>query len=192
MINNLTILLKEERVKKLYILFTFVLALSVTAPAVAQDLGLKGIAPKVGLVLPEDPWNAGLFLGASADMGEITDNITLNPFVAYWNSGYDAFGADISLSNIQLGADVHYIFPDIEGLYAGGGLSLNIISFNYPDEYNVFGDASTSDTEIGIGLKGGYMMEISDLLGFAEAKYNIISNLNTIELAVGLYFDLTD
>lgn len=178
--------------KKLYIVVAFVLALSVTAAAVAQDLGLKGIAPKVGLVLPEDPWNVGLFLGASADMGEITDNITLNPFVAYWNSGYDISGYSLNLSNIQIGADAHYMFPDIEGLYAGGGLSLNILSFETPNFFGMDGTTSTSDTEIGIGLKGGYMMEVGDMLGFAEAKYNIVSNFNTLDLAVGIYFDLTD
>ena len=178
--------------KKLFVLFTFILALSVTAPAIAQDLGLKGVAPKVGLVLPEDPWNVGLFLGASADMGEIIDDITLNPFVAYWNSGYDISGYSLNLSNFQIGADAHYMFPDIEGLYAGGGLSLNILSFETPNFFGTSGTASTSDTEIGIGLKGGYMMEVGDMLGFAEAKYNIVSNFNTLDLAVGIYFDLTD
>ncbi len=182
--------------KKFTAILVFILALGVTAPAVSQDFGFNGIAPKVGLVLPEDPWEAGLFLGASADMGEITDNLSLNPFLAYWNSGYEVEGYEFDFSNIQIGADVHYMIPNVEGLYAGGGLSLNILSFSTPSiDFGGFGgvsSATTSDTEIGIGLKGGYMLPLGDITGLAEVKYNIISNLNTIELAVGAYFDLSD
>ena len=159
----------------------------------ASDLGFKGIRPKLGLIMPEDDCDTGLLLGVGADMGTITKNLRLAPFLTYWNSGYDEYDLDLSLSNIQLGADVHYMFPSVHGLYAGGGLSINLLSVDYPvyvynsDEVKTESD---SETELGIGFLGGYEMMVGKMKGFGELKFNMIDELDTLELLIGIHFDM--
>ena len=109
------------------LLLIVVLSVLFTMSVSAQELGLKSIAPKIGIVSPEGGWSTG-FLGAvAADMGQLTPGLNLFPFISYWSSGYDEYGLDLSLSNFQLGADVHYHITNVEGLYVGGGLSLNFL-----------------------------------------------------------------
>jgi hypothetical protein len=103
---------------------------------------------------------------------------------------------------LQIAGDVHYLLENVEGLYFGGGLSINITSYEYPsvdityDPVTGFATGfssnkpSESKTKVGINLLGGYEMPIGNNTGFAEAKYNIIGDFNTIELCVGMFFDL--
>jgi hypothetical protein len=183
--------------KKLITAMSLVLAFGLISISSAEGLGLKAIAPQVGLVMPESPWDTGFHVGAKANMGELTKDIGLYPFVGYWSSGYSysyyTASTDISLSNIQFGADAHYHMADVEGLYFGGGLSLNILSVGVP-VYNAYTGKTTTEsdskTKIGIGLLAGYELPIGNNLGFVQGKYNIISDLNTIELTVGIYFKM--
>jgi opacity protein-like surface antigen len=163
----------------------------------AGDLKLYSIGPKLGFIMPEDPWDSGLLIGARANLGELFTGGKLMPFAQYWSSGYEYAELnqteDISLSNIQIGADLGYFIESAPGLYVGGGLSINIISVDVPG-YSVmgvtYGGGSDSETKIGIDLMGGYQMPIGKNTGFVEAKYNIISDFNTFEIGVGLLFDL--
>ena len=183
--------------KKLFTIMLLVLAFGFVTSSSAQGLGFKAIAPQIGLVMPEDPWDMGFHIGAKINMGELTKDLGLYPFVGYWSSKYtyDAFdlNEDLKLSNIQIGADVHYHIASMEGLYVGGGLSFNMLSIEFPS-YNPFTLESTtesdSESKIGFGLLAGYEMPFGSTTGFVQGKYNIISDLNTIELTVGMYFNL--
>lgn len=178
--------------KKLLMVLSIVLLL--TTYSFGQNLGLNAIAPKVGVIMPEDPWDTGFLVGAQADMGTVAENLGLFPFVAYWSSGYDLLGVDLTLSNIQIGADVHYAVPNVQGLYAGGGLSFNILSIEFPSYNYLTGESTTdsdSESKIGFGFLAGYEIQLGGNAGFVEAKYNIISDLNTLEIAAGIYFDMT-
>lgn len=168
----------------------FSLLLIFCSASFSQELGLKSITGKVGIVMPESPWNTGFLIGGEANLGEIFQGTTLNPFLAYWSSGYSILGIDLSLSNFQLGADLHYSIPDVKGLFVGGGLGLNFISFEAPNIFGA-GSFSTSDTKIGIDLLAGYKFPISTMTGVAGARYNIISDFNTFEITLGLEFDMT-
>ena len=181
--------------KKLLTILSIVLAFGFITNISAAELGLKAIAPQVGLVMPEDPWDTGFHVGAKANMGELTEGLGLYPYVGYWSSGYSysylAASEDISLSNIQIGADAHYHLADVEGLYFGGGVSLNFLKMDIPTVDPFTGQATTisdSNTEFGIGLLAGYELPIGSNLGFVQGKYNIISDFNTLELTVGIYF----
>jgi len=179
--------------KKFTIMMILILACAFVFPVSAQKLGLKSVNPMAGLVMPEDPWSTGFIIGVGADMGELTRDITLNPFVSYWSSGYDEHGVDLTLSNFQIGADVHYHIKDVKGLYGGGGLSFNIVSFEFPSFNFLTGEATTkseSETKIGFGVLGGYEFPLGDMDAFVQGKYNIISDLNTIELTFGVAFDM--
>lgn len=183
--------------RKLYIALTIILLFVAIAPA--QDLGLNAIAPKVGVLFPESPWDTGFLFGAKVNMGELSENLELQPFALYWTAGASEFGVDLSLSNIQIGGDVVYFLPNVQGLYAGGGISINFLSFDFalPSFFNPFtgqtegGTTSESETRIGFGLVGGYEIPVGDNWAFVEAKYHIISDFNTFEIEVGYFFDLT-
>jgi len=183
--------------KKLTAILLLVLAFGLITTSSAQGLSLKAIAPQLGLVMPEDPWDMGFHIGAKANLGEVAQGFGLYPFVGYWSSKYSYSAADLSedltLSNIQFGADVHYHLANVQGLYVGGGLSLNILSIDFPSYNYATGDYTTesdSETKFGIGLLAGYEMAFGNNLGFVQGKYNLISDLNTLELTVGLYFNL--
>jgi len=178
---------------KRFNLFTIILlSLCFITLASAQDLGLKQVGGKLGVVFPK-AWDTGFEIGATANMGELTDNLELFPVLSYWSFGAEVFSVDVSGSNFQVGADVHYLIENVEGLYVGGGLSLNFFStevgvFNPITQQTV--TASGSTTEFGFAILGGYQMPIGDYTGFAEAKYNLISGFNTFEICVGILFDM--
>ena len=179
--------------RRLVILISVVVSLTIISSATAQGLGFNGVGAKAGLIMPEDPWDTGFFVSITADLGEITENLSLVPFVGYWKSNYSIYEYDLGLSNIQLGADVHYFLSGVPGLYAGGGLSLNLLSVEYPT-FNYLGGGITTDSEsetkLGFGFLAGYGFNVAGQNIFVEGKYNIISDFNTLELAVGIMFDL--
>ena len=147
-----------------------------------SQIGLKTIRGKVGVIMPEDPWDVGFDIGAAVDMGEITKNLHLVPNIAYWSSGYSLdlgyLGSyDIGLSNFQLGADVNYFFSD--GLYAGGGLSMNF-----------FGGDIDSDIKFGFDAMFGYIYKMKSFNIYTEARYNFISDFNTMEIVAGIEFPM--
>jgi len=173
---------------KKIIVFTLLVMLCTTA--FAGSLGLKSISPKVGLAMPEN-LDTTFYLGVGANMGEITENLDLVPYLGFWSSGKDLYGGDWSYSDFILGADVHYGIESVEGLYAGGGLSLNILTFSW--EYpTIYGDedGSDSETKIGIDILAGYEIPVAGKTAFAEIKYNIIDHFNTLEITIGMNFDM--
>lgn len=156
------------------------------------DLGLKSVAPQIGLVFPKSPFSTGFEIGAIANMGEFSPGFGLYPLITYWHAGGSEAGVDLSFSNFQIGGDVQYYFKEAPGLFAGAGLSLNFMSVSTEVTVPGFGSytASGSDTKVGLGLLAGYEMPIDKYKGFAKAKYNLISDTNTFELVIGLYFDI--
>jgi hypothetical protein len=155
------------------------------------DLGLKSIAPQVGLIFPKSPFSTGFEIGAIANMGEFSPGFGLFPFITYWHAGGSEFGTDVSFSNFQIGGDVQYYFKEAPGLFAGAGLSLNFesVSTEFSDPFLGTYSGSASETNIGFGILAGYEMPIDKYKGFVKAKYNLISDANTFELVVGLYFN---
>ena len=188
--------------KKIFVLLVIALVLSLSLPASAADMGLKRLNGQLGLLFPSTDnisYGVGFQLGAGADLGEITDNLHLVPSLSYWilspepESG-SVDGFDISASNFQIAADVQYYLKDVKGLYFGGGLSINFksVSWDVPHEYApYFPSSSDSETSVGIGLLGGYEMPLNKTTtGFAHLKYNIISDLNTLAIVFGVWFDM--
>ncbi|KAA3611985.1 MAG: hypothetical protein D8M58_19760 [Calditrichaeota bacterium] len=157
-----------------------------------QGLGLKSITGKAGIVLPEDPWDSGFQIGAKADLGEIMENVHLNPVLEYWSSGYSIGGVDFSLSNFQLGAEAHYALNNIKGLYAGAGLVLNFVSIEVPTfvGFGNTGTATASNTDFGITALVGYEFPLGGMAGVAEAKYNL-TDVSALGVTFGVKFDMS-
>jgi opacity protein-like surface antigen len=177
--------------KKIYAVVLVMAVLFLSSPVSAAELGLKRLAGKVGVIFPKD-LGTGFMLGAAADMGELTENLTLVPLLSYWSSSKSESGFDYGISNFQIGADVQYAYKEVKGLYFGGGLSLNFLSFSYdvPPEYGPYYAGSTSDTKVGFDLLAGYEIPVGKNIGFANLKYNLISDMNTFMINVGVWFDM--
>lgn len=179
--------------RKLFIVTA--LSLFMIGTSFAQGIQFKSVTARAGLILPDSPWDTGFLIGAEADLGINVNNIAIVPVASYWHSSYsyNSFGSyDLSLSNFQIGADAHYSldeFSQIKGLYAGGGLSLNFESIDVPNYFSS-GTSSTTDTNIGFNILAGYNVALGAMNGVAQARYNLISNLNTFELTFGIMFDM--
>ncbi len=180
--------------KKFYAVLFVMAILFITIPASASDLGFKRLGGKVGIIFPKD-LGTGFMLGAAADMGEITDDLSLVPLLSYWSSSKSEGDFDYGISNFQIGADVQYYLKDVKGLYFGGGLSINFVSFSfdYPAQYQTLfgvGETSTSETKVGIDFLAGYEIPIGKNNGFANVKYSLISDMNTFLINIGMWFDM--
>ncbi len=164
-------------------LFIIVLSVMLFSSFGYSQLGFKTIRAKVGVIMPEDPWETGFDIGGAVDLGELTKNLHLVPNLAYWSSSYTLdlgsyFGTyDISINNFQMGADVNYFFMD--NLYGGGGLSLNFLG----------GDID-SEIRFGFDVLAGGIYRLKSFNIYAEARYNFISDFNTFELVAGVEFPL--
>jgi len=180
-----------------------VLMLCLVSFSFAAELGLNRVAPAVGVIFPEDDWNMGLQIGAVGDIGTVMEGkIGLFPVVSYWSSKYEYDWAngdeDITMSNIKIGIDGHYdLSEQMDGLYAGAGIAFNFLKIEFPtiigySDMGVprYGTNSDSETEIGFSILGGYNLELSGKPCFIEARYDIISDLNTFGIKAGMFFDL--
>jgi len=181
--------------KKALVIFSLLFIFS--SVAVSQDMGLKSITAKAGVLMPEDPWDTGFQIGAKADFGQIAQDINLVPFIEYWSAGYDysGFGSSLSLdlTNIKLGASAHYAIPNVKGLYAEAGLALNFLSIDNPS-VTIFGvttgGGSASETKFGAVILAGYEIPLGSMNGVVEAEYNL-TDLSAFELSFGVLFDMT-
>jgi len=175
--------------KRIFIVLVLLLTLTTLSHA---DLGLKSVAPQIGVIFPENPFNTGFEIGVTANMGEFAPSFALFPLINYWSAGGGEGIYDWSFSNFQIGADAHYYVKDLPGFFAGAGLTLNFMSISSDYDVPGFGpvSASVSETKVGFGLVAGYEMPIDKYKGFVKGKYNLISDVNTFELAIGLHFDI--
>ena len=178
--------------KNVLVVMLVAIVFLISVPVSAANLELKRISGQAGVIFPKD-FGTGFNLGASADMGELTENLTLVPLIGYWNSSKSENSVDFSMSNFQIGADVQYALKEQKGLYFGGGLSINFlsVSVDWPQEFVGYGYSnSSSDTKIGIDLLAGYEMPVGSNMGFANLKYHLISDVNTFMINVGMWFDM--
>jgi hypothetical protein len=180
--------------RKVLLFFVIILLVaSFSTNAFGQKMGLKAIAPQIGIIFPEDPFSTGFNLGAVANLGEFYKDIGFYPGLLYWYAGGDLAGLDVSFSNFQITLDVHYKTKDWKGFFAGLAPSINFLSTKFdipaipPFEG---GSTSTSDTKVGIGFFLGYEMQIEKNTAFVKAKFDVVSDLNTFKIDFGYYFDI--
>ena len=185
--------------KKLTLVVVLVLSCILVLPVSAQKLEYNGFGVHGNLVFPENH-NTGFGVGGSVNMGELSDNIYLVPFADFWTASWEAFD-DGSSTDIAIGADVHYFLDrKPQGVYFGGGLSLNFISFSYdfrgitgydPITFQpIYGTETFDDSETKIGFHplAGYVFDLSGTEAFVEAKYLLISDWNTFMISFGALF----
>lgn len=170
----------------------FFLTILFILPLSAADFNLKGISIYGGIVMPEN-WDTGFNAGAGISLGELSPGTYLIPSLTYWETTTEQEdGADVDLSDFSVAIDVHYFIKHTpQGIYVGGGLSYNIMKWEY--SYISYPSGSRyweeySDEKIGFSPVAGYLFNMGKLAGFAEFKYHLIEDFNTIQISAGLIF----
>lgn len=159
-----------------------------------QDIGLKSFSIRAGLIIPEEPWQSGMQIGAAANVGDIINNISLSPFMEYGFFSKDLNGVDTDLTNFKIGLAGFYHPKQIDGLYLGSGLSLNfinketetvrILNITFPGD-------SKSLTKPGVGLITGYNFQFSNTHADIRGEYNFM-RINTFFISLGVIFNLNN
>ncbi|MBN1541493.1 outer membrane beta-barrel protein [candidate division KSB1 bacterium] len=183
--------------KKLLVAVSVLTLLSGAAFAQA-DIGLKGVGGKLGFIMPEDPIDSTIGFGVVGDLGTIMPNLALHAYVDYWGKSYDEGEYyEFKFSVISIAAIAKYMFETGGNLqpYAGGGLGLEFASASGEYTGPTYGDFDSYDydeteTDLGIHLVGGAMMDLSpQLKGFAEVKYSI-GDVDYFGIYAGAIFSL--
>lgn len=160
-----------------------------------MHLGLRAIGGSLGYISPENV-DGTFTLGIFADMGRITDNITLEPRIDYWNKSEEQFGAKASVRDIIIGARGKYRFQTANPKlmpFAGAGLSFHMIHAEASVTQPGFPEMKVEDstTKLGLDIGGGVATPVGpryDLIG--EAWYGIVSDVSQFSLRVGMSYHL--
>jgi len=102
------------------------------------ELGIKGVAGKIGALYLIDNYGFAPGFGLWADLGTISPSIALDGGVEYWNGGkLESDGGTTRKSNIsiyltlKLKIDMEKIHP-----FLGAGLGVNMYSKIYPENWD--------------------------------------------------------
>ena len=156
------------------LLFLGALGAALAAPAHAQT-AVGGIGPRVGFSV--DP--SQIVFGGQAIVGEIAPKLTFDPSLE--------FGLGDHVTVIAANFDIHYHF-DVQGTawrpYAGGGVALNFLSFDYGPFQN------NSDTAVGGNvILGAAVPTPSGNRFFSELKLGL-GDVPTMKAVVGWNFKM--
>ncbi len=186
--------------------FIGVLALVVLVMALgnAQQIGLKAVGGGAGLALfsvdagTSSESLTGFAIGGVANLGELTPGLSLYPAVTYATGSKSIEGADWSVSDFAIDANVKYAFKGAGFTpYVGGGIGLNFVSttFKFPGfdtGFGVFGggEVTGSDTKIGFNVLAGGEFKVSNMDAYVQAGYHLISDVNHFRFTVGVLFPM--
>lgn len=149
---------------------------------------------QVGISLPMgdfgDAANLGFgFLGNF--LYGVTPDIDLTGSIGYFTWGSDA--DNVSFSDVPLLFGGRYYFNRSEFTpYGLAQLGLHFRSFEVEKITTAFGTfgGSTSDTEFGINLGGGFLYNMGNLMLDVNASLNIVSDQNSINIMAGVLFPI--
>jgi opacity protein-like surface antigen len=174
------------------LLLTLLILIFTVAAAPAQtQLGLRGAGFTVGFVSPEDV-DSVIGIGFFADMGTITDNIRLEPYLDFWSKSEDVIGGgEVSVRDMTLGARGKYVFT-LAGSemrpFAGAGLGLHFARAESTTPDFGFGTVSVddSDTKLGLDFGGGVTAPFSSFELRGELWYSAVSDFSQLALRFGV------
>lgn len=184
------------------ILAVMVVALGLVGTASAQ-IGLKAIGGGAGFASVS--FNSGtsteslggFAIGAAANLGDIVPGLSLVPEVGYWTASKSISGADWSVSDFLINANVSYRFSQGGSVtpYAGAGLGLNFFSseVQVPAVPPFFpgGTFSGSETQLGINLLAGAAFALNDQMSLGgQFRYVISSDANHLMVLATFMYNL--
>ncbi len=172
-----------KRVGFVSILMLVLLVFTFSDSSAQADIGFKGVGARLGYV-DADFINGTILFGGHADLGSIIENLVIMPSIDYFSKN--------SVKFLSINANVRYYFPtsgDID-FFAGGGLAF--VRVDLPDVTVTVPGLPTitsggSSTGLGLNLKGGAEMPISDnMKGTAELIY--VTEGSQIKIMGGVTF----
>ena len=189
--------------------FTLVLALAIGAlsaqPAAAaaaksktkakskssSDIGFKSIGVGLAYVSPEDLGGTAGF-GVYADLGRVTPEIAIEPYLGYWSSSEEAFGASASIRDIAVGAHGKYYFevanPQFRP-FAGAGLGFHFLKAEATVAIPGFPSMTSeaSETKLGFDFGGGFETSLNPKVDLQGALwYGIVDSASQFSMRIGL------
>jgi hypothetical protein len=171
-------------VKRIVIVALSVAALSGTTVAAAQEPGPRSFGIRGGFRIGEGDFDQ-VVLGAHADMGDVATDLRVAPNLQL------GIGSDVMI--VSINPELHYVFRDepIDAetfFYAGGGLGLNIQS--YDDEVAAPGDGDPggTDTELKVNVVAGVEKRTCATMGvFGEFRVSFVDG-TWFDFLAGLNF----
>jgi hypothetical protein len=175
--------------------------LAMASTAGATGVGLRGIGGHLTIVSPEDI-DATLGFGILADFGTVgTTKIGIESFMGYWSQSEEAYGAEMSVSDLIIGGRGKYMFEvsnPVVHPYLGAGLAFHFVSMGIdiaPVDLGGFVVPGTSveDDEFKVGLDfgGGLTVDVSEkvsLLG--DSWISMVSDVSQFALRLGMVYRL--
>ena len=167
----------------------------------ATGMALRGIGGHLTIVSPEDV-DATLGFGILADFGTVgTTRIGVESFMGYWSQSEEAFGTEVSLSDLIIGGRGKYMFEvsnPVVHPYAGAGLAFHFVSMGVeiaPVDFGgyIIPGQSIEDNEfkIGLDLGGGLTVDVSEkvsLLG--DSWISMVSDVSQFAVRFGMIYRL--
>jgi opacity protein-like surface antigen len=181
-----------------------ILLFAVVSLGSGQGLGFKGVGGGIGFITASmDDGSgsssslSGFLIGAHADMGEITKDISLFPDITYWSASKDP----LKLSDFSINVNAHYNIA-VQGQfkpYVGAGIGYNSLSSEVTipsftiGGFGTFGGGtvSSSVSRLGINLLVGANYKLNDMLTLViEPRYVLASDFNHFTAKVGITYGL--
>lgn len=154
---------------------------------------------QVGISVPMGTLGDGANLGFAFQgnfLYGINSNIDLTGSIGYVSWGTDS--DNLSFSSVPLTLGGRYYFQ--KGKFTPYGLaelgihfasvSVDIPSYNFGGVSYGGGSSSASNSDIGIGLGGGFLYDLGSMKLDVNAKINIVSGLNNLMIMAGILFPI--
>ena len=181
-----------------------VLLCGVLSLGFGQRLGFKGVGGGIGFITSSmndasgsSTSLSGFLIGAHADLGEFTKDISLFPDITYWSASKDP----LKLSDFSFNVNAHYNIevPGQFQPYVGAGLGYNSLTSEVTvPAFTVSGfgtmgggSGSSSVSRLGVNLLVGANYKLNDMLTLVvEPRYVLASDFNHFILKAGITYVL--
>lgn len=135
-----------------------------------------------------DDLTFGFSFGAGLDLGQITKELYLRPFLSYWHVNKNVSSVELNTSDFTINGDILYHISQTP-IFIGSGIGINMIS---SDSYLVgIGKKSSNNTRLGINaiLGTGYPLSKKIML-WGEGRYTYNSDFDYLMFMVALVYGL--
>lgn len=164
------------------VLFTLLLAAVISFSASAQETRVGGL-----LAIGTDSDFGNFGIGGIAEF-LFNDKMAVSPSLIFF---FPKDENDVKLSMWELNANFNYYFYQENSISLYGLAGLNIANYKIKWDYDVPGDDTESDTEVGLNLGIGSNFSVSNekILPFAELKYEI-NEYDQLVILAGVKFNI--
>jgi hypothetical protein len=185
--------------KKLLSIVAVVAMVALTASNVFAVSPVRSVGVDAGYVSPDldgletdGTWTLGLF----ADFGLPAANLTINPFVNYWNWSQSEGSVESNFRDFSMGANVKWTIPTASVKFQpflAGGVGIHMLNASAEGSDPLFGAYSydVGDTKIGFQGGAGFKVGVSQNANIITSGwYNVVEDVNHWSLRAGMAWNL--